>query len=199
MPYLGELDSVRALLARGTSILELGAGAGRLTRKLLEWGLSVTAVDNSAAMLAHVPRDAKPVLSDIEKLRLLEAFDTVLLASDLINHPSATSRKSIAATARRHVARGGQLLVERHDPDRLRNAQVGAVSCVNGLRSSIEAVRCCEDDIEMTVRYDMDGRTWRQSFRASLLSEAEIEGLLTEVGFRSFEWFGEKRMWVRAA
>ena len=30
MPYLGELDDVRPLLTPGTSVLELGAGAGRL-------------------------------------------------------------------------------------------------------------------------------------------------------------------------
>ena len=199
MPYLGELDSVRALLVRGTSVLELGAGAGRLTRKLLEWGLNITAVDNSADMLAHVPEDARHVVSDIENLRLGETFDTVLLASCVVNHPSASTRASLAATARYHVARGGQLLAQRHDPDRLRNAQVGAASCVNGLGCSIEAVRRCEDDVDMTVRYDMDGQTWRQSFRTSLLSEVEIEALLADVGFHSFEWFGEKRIWVRAA
>src|SRR5437879_2327630 len=66
MPYLGELDDVRPLLTPGTSVLELGAGAGRLTRKLLEWGLNVTAVDNSADMRVYVPGDANRVVSDIE-------------------------------------------------------------------------------------------------------------------------------------
>jgi len=48
----------------------------------------------------------------------------------------------------------------------------------------------------MTVRYNMDDQTWRHSFRASLLSEADIEMLLAAVGFHSCEWLGEKRRWV---
>lgn len=198
MPYLGELDDVRPLLTPGTSVLELGAGAGRLTRKLLEWGLNVTAVDNSADMLVYVPGDANRVVSDIENLRLVDTFDTVLLASCLVNHPSASTRASLAATARCHVARGGQLLVECHDADRLRNAQVGPAGCVGGLGIFIEAVHQCAGDIEMTVRYNMDDQIWRHSFRASLLLEAEIETLLADVGFHSCEWLGEKRRWVRA-
>jgi hypothetical protein len=47
LPYRGDLDGVCELLRVGTSVLELGAGAGRLTRKLLGWGLNLTAVDNS--------------------------------------------------------------------------------------------------------------------------------------------------------
>jgi hypothetical protein len=45
-------------------------------------------------MLAHVPEDAKRVVSDIEDLCLGELFDTVLLASCQVNHPSASTRAS---------------------------------------------------------------------------------------------------------
>jgi len=198
MAYLGELDGVRALLAPGSSVLELGAGAGRMTRKLLEWGLNVTAVDNSAAMLAHVPEGAKRILSDIEILRLDERFDTVLLASCLINHPTATARASMVATARHHVARGGQLLVQSYDPDRLRNACVGPVGRVSGVEIFIEAVHHCAGDIAMTVRYDMVEQTWRHSFRVRPLTVGEIEALLASGGFHAGEWFGEERRWVRS-
>jgi SAM-dependent methyltransferase len=199
MAYLGELDDVRALLAPGTSVLELGAGAGRITRKLLEWGLNVTAVDNSADMLAHVPENAKRILSDIEILRLDERFDTVLLASCLINHPSATTRASMAGTARHHVARGGQLLVQTYNADRLRNTCVGPVGCISGVEIFIENVRHCAGDIEMTVRYNMGEQTWHHSFRARPLTEGEIEALLASAGFHASEWFGEERRWVRSA
>ena len=49
LPYLGELDDILGGVPAGSSVLELGCGAGRLTRPLVERGLSVTAVDNSAA------------------------------------------------------------------------------------------------------------------------------------------------------
>jgi len=117
MPYLGELDSVRPLLTPGASVLELGAGAGRLTRKLLERGLNVTAVDNSADMLAYVLEMRIVVVSDIENLRLVDTFDN-RAACELSGQSSVCVDQSIvAATARYHVAPGGQLLVECHDAD----------------------------------------------------------------------------------
>jgi SAM-dependent methyltransferase len=198
LPYRGDLDGVRDLLKPGTSVLELGAGAGRLTRKLREWGLNVTAVDNSPDMLAHVPEGAARVESDIEDLALGDAFDTALLASCLINQPSPLTRTSFAATARRHLAQGGQLLVERHDPAWLTTAQVGRVAGANGLEVFVEAVRRVGLVTEMTLRYEISNQAWRHSFHASPLSESEIEGLFAEAGFHGCEWFGPKRTWVRA-
>jgi SAM-dependent methyltransferase len=51
----------------GASILELGSGAGRVTHPLVELGYAVTAVDESAEMLARV-RGARTVRSTIERL-----------------------------------------------------------------------------------------------------------------------------------
>jgi len=149
-------------------------------------------------MLAHVPQGAIRVESDIEDLRLGKAFETVLLASCLINQPSGSTRTSLMATARRHVARDGQLLVERHDPDWLKTAQVGPVGCAKGVEIFVEAVRQVGPTIEMTLRYEMANQAWHHSFRVSPLSESEIEELFSEAGFHSCEWFGEKSRWIRA-
>ena len=62
LPYLGELDDILGELRNGSHILELGCGTGRLTRQLVRQGLSVTGVDNSAEMLAGMPREAAAVL-----------------------------------------------------------------------------------------------------------------------------------------
>ncbi|HUG20964.1 class I SAM-dependent methyltransferase [Piscinibacter sp.] len=88
LPYMGEIDHLRPLLQAESSALELGCGTGRITRVLLELDLKVTAVDNSAEMLAWVPNPAVAVHANIEELRLEARFDTVLLASCLVNHPS---------------------------------------------------------------------------------------------------------------
>jgi SAM-dependent methyltransferase len=57
------------------SLLELGAGVGRITRPLLELGYRVAAVDNSSEMLAEI-RGATTVLANIEDLALSTLFVT---------------------------------------------------------------------------------------------------------------------------
>jgi SAM-dependent methyltransferase len=57
LPETGEADLVASVVDPGSSILELGSGAGRVTNELTARGYAVTAVDDSAEMLASV-RDA---------------------------------------------------------------------------------------------------------------------------------------------
>ena len=54
LPPMGEPEVVHAAIPAGASILELGAGAGRVTRRLVELGHPVVAVDESPEMLARV-------------------------------------------------------------------------------------------------------------------------------------------------
>lgn len=84
LPELGEGEIVVSVLAAGASVLELGCGAGRITRQLVRLGYRVTAVDESPEMLANV-LDAATVQAQIEGLELGRRFDAVLLASNLVN------------------------------------------------------------------------------------------------------------------
>jgi hypothetical protein len=169
-----------------------------VTRKLLEWDLIVTAVDNSPEMLARIPDDAVRVLSDIEDLRLEKTFDTVILASCLINHPVSAARRSLVETAREHLSLHGQLLIERHDPVWLETAEVGLVSEAGGMKTFVEFVQRTGSIVEMTLRFEMLDRVWRQSFCTVPLCETELEALLADVGLGSFDWYGPKRRWVRS-
>jgi SAM-dependent methyltransferase len=54
LPPMGEPEVVHAAVPAGASILELGAGAGRVTHRLVALGHPVVAVDESAEMLARV-------------------------------------------------------------------------------------------------------------------------------------------------
>lgn len=200
LPYLGELDSVRPLLAPDTAVLELGAGAGRLTRSLLEWGLRVTAVDNSPEMLERLPPGVARVQCDIEMLHLDCVFDTVLLAGCLINHPAPAARAGLLAASRRHLAPHGQLLLERHDPQWLRNAPVGLVRKLPELNYScwVDAVHQGADATAMTLRYELRGQAWSHSFCVAALSDPEVEESLEQAGLRLSGWFGSTRRWARA-
>jgi SAM-dependent methyltransferase len=198
LPYLGELEGYRALFPADAQVLELGCGAGRLTRRLLEWGTRVAAVDNCPEMLAAVPEAALRVLSDIESLNLDRRFDVALLASCLINHPAPDIRFAFVATARRHLGRRGCLLLERHDPSWLRAVQPGPIGPVGDIAMSVEAARRTGDVVEMTLRYEIAGDTWRHSSAVSALNEAEIEALLSQSGLGSFVWSGARNRWLSA-
>jgi len=198
LPYLGELEDYRPLFPPDARVIELGCGAGRLTRRLLAWGVRVTAVDNCTEMLAALPPGASPVLSDIESLNLDERFDVALLASCLINHPEPHVRRRFIDTARRHLPEGGRLLLERHDAAWLRRVQAGPLKPIGDIAMSAEAVRRAGDAVEMTLRYEVSGNVWRQSFAVVPLDEADVEALLAQCGFGSFAWAGKENRWLRA-
>lgn len=67
LPSLGEAELIHEAVPAGSQILELGAGAGRVTHELLALGHAVVAVDNSREMLAFI-RGAETVLGDMKTL-----------------------------------------------------------------------------------------------------------------------------------
>src|SRR2546427_2908013 len=116
LPYLGEVELISAEIPNGARVLEMGCGVGRVTKELLAKGYYVTAIDNSAEMLAHVPPAATTICSNIEDLELKEPFDLVLLASNLINVADDGLPTAQLKTCRRHVKVGGRWLFERYHP-----------------------------------------------------------------------------------
>lgn len=84
-PPTGEPEQIPALLQPRSSVLELGAGTGRIADPLAQLGHQVTAVDDSEHMLAEV-RHARTVRARIEDLRLMQRFDAVLLPTNLIHY-----------------------------------------------------------------------------------------------------------------
>jgi SAM-dependent methyltransferase len=196
MPYFGELEPLRPLLPERAALLELGCGAGRLTRVLLAMGLEVTAVDNAPGMLAALPPGAAPVLADIESLALARRFDVALLASGLVNHPEPATRQAFLAAARRHLRPGGRLFVQRQDAAWLLGAPAGTTSTVGPLTIRVEAVRRTPPHVAMTVRYEAGGRTWRHAFVVAALADAQLEEELATAGFAQAEWIDARRRWV---
>ncbi len=67
MLSLGEVERIHSLLPPRSSVLDLGAGTGRIANALTALGHRVTAVDDSAEMLEHV-RCARTVQARIENL-----------------------------------------------------------------------------------------------------------------------------------
>ena len=191
LPVGSEPDVIASVTPPFGSILELGAGVGRVTHPLVAKGFDVTAVDESAAMLALV-RGATTVCSPIESLSLTDRFDVVLLSSYLI-HGAEPLR--LLATCVRHVKPAGVVLIQRegldwhtHVP---RSAPLGdGVARVDSSLEVAPGVR------SVHVTYTFPDATWTQTFRSRPLSDEAFNGLLANAGLTLDTYLTDDHTWA---
>jgi SAM-dependent methyltransferase len=191
---LGEPELIHDAVPPSAEILELGCGAGRITHELIALGHPVTAVDNSTEMLAHV-RGAETVLADIETLDLGRRFPVVLLASNFLNAPERRELDAVLATCARHVAPGGQVLLERMPPEwkpREGTRETG------GVRIGMHDVVQEGDLVSAVMEYEANGERWSHAFQARLISDDAVEAALGRAGLRRVRWLDEPRAWLEA-
>lgn len=177
LPEMGEGERIAEAVPAGGSVLELGCGTGRITRQLVRLGFQVTAVDESAEMLAHV-EGAETVCARIEGLYLGRRFAAVVLASNLINAEPET-RRAFLATCCRHsdvvVVEGLPLAWQAKEG----KSQLGTVS------SRLEIDRVSGSVVHGTVEYVSGSRRWRHPFAMHVFAdEAELDAALAEAGLR---------------
>ena len=197
LPDFGEPAIVHDAAGAGASILDLGCGAGRITRPLAALGHEVVAVDESPDMLAHV-RGAQTVCARIEDLDLGRRFDAVLLASHLINVPDESARRALLTACSRHVADDGCVIIQQHAPDWF-DAAGEAESTRDGVVYRLRDVsRPAPNLLSATVEYVVGGRCWSQTFTASRLDDTELAATLAAAGLRLDRYLSESRAWFRA-
>ncbi|MBL1084850.1 class I SAM-dependent methyltransferase [Streptomyces actinomycinicus] len=196
LPVGEEPDIIAAAVPAGAHILELGSGAGRMTHPLLERGFTVTAVDESADMLAGV-RGARTICSAIEDLDLGERFDVVMLASFLVHVADEEVRRGMLRTCARHMAEGGCVLVQREgenyhtDVPRERTDPSGFTVRI------ASAVPAGEGVNSVRAEYVFPDATWTQTFLARPLTKAQFESALAEAGLEVDRCLTEDGTWVR--
>ncbi len=197
LPPNGEAEIVHEAIPDGSTILELGAGAGRVTRRLVALGHRVVAVDESAAMLAEIAGadGVETVEARIEELDLGRRFPVVLLGSHLVNSPVG-EREPILAAARRHAATDAAVPIEVYS---------AALSWTSGRSSHLGPVEVVLEDARVdaahvvaTVAYTLGERSWRQPFEADLLDEPTLRRVLEDAGLRFDRWLDERRGWLLA-
>ncbi len=193
LPAMGEPELIHGEIRPGASVLDLGCGVGRITHALVALGHPVTAVDESAEMLAEV-HGAETIRSKIEDLDIGRRFDCVLMMSNLVNNDT---RAALLRACRRHVAPDGVVIVERMDPAPKWGSSVGEYGPFH-----IEVELQPEgDSLRGIVAYSLpDGRRWTQRFGpgGKVLDDEALGDELAAAGLRLERIFGPKRRWCLA-
>jgi SAM-dependent methyltransferase len=177
LPELGEGEIVAAVLPAGASVLELGCGAGRITRQLVRLGYRVTAVDESAEMLAHV-EGAETVQARIEGFDLGRRFDAVLLASNLVT-AEREQRRAFLEACRRHA----DLVIVEGLP--LAWSPEDGETTLGDVVSRLRVERVEDGVVHGEMEYETGGDRWRHPFTMRVFADdAEIDAALAEAGLR---------------
>ncbi|MFB4297455.1 class I SAM-dependent methyltransferase [Actinomadura sp. NTSP31] len=193
-PDIASAALVHTAIRAGTPILELGAGAGRVTRPLLDFGHPVTAVDDSAAMLARI-EGARTVCSPIQDLDLPDRFGCVLLMSYLVNYGD---REALLAACGRHVRPDGVVVVQRETP-RWHDEAAPREWARDGVQYRMTDVeRPAPGLVAATIEYRMGERHWTHSFTSRRLGDDELPAVLEAAGLRLDRFLDDDRGWFTA-
>jgi SAM-dependent methyltransferase len=221
LPAMGEPEVVHAAIPAGAGILELGAGAGRVTRRLVALGHPVVAVDESAEMLACVRGadahgdwsgagstastsagvasvGAETVRARIQDLDLGRRFEVVLLASFLVNTDDGDLRRRFLEACRRHVGEGGCVLVQRHPPAWFDEAVEGERTDGGITFRLRDLSRPGPGLLAATAEYQVGERVWTQTFTAERLDDEALAAALAEAGLAVDAYLTGDGSWVRA-
>jgi SAM-dependent methyltransferase len=209
LPSMGEPEIVHDAIPPGASILELGAGAGRMTHPLVALGHPVVAVDESGEMLARIGGAAGDLDADgsvgietvqarIEELDLGRRFDAVVLASFLVNEPDGDLRGRFLRACRDHVGDDGCVLVQRHPPAWFDEAAEGERTSGGIIFRLRDLARPEPGLLSATVEYQVGERVWTQWFTARRLDDAALAAALAEAGLTVDAYLTGDGSWVRA-
>jgi SAM-dependent methyltransferase len=222
LPPMGEPGIVHAAIPAGASVLELGAGAGRVTHPLVALGHPVVAVDESPEMLARIRGAAAGTVAEarsvgaastsagpasqgletvqarIQDLALGRRFDAVLLASFLVNVADPRLRGRFLAACRDHVDDGGCVIVQRH-PRRWFEEAAAHEHNAGGVTFRLRDLRRPGPDLlAATVEYQVDERVWTQSFTTERLDDQALAAALAAAGLAVDAYLTGDGSWVRA-
>ncbi|MFI8964679.1 class I SAM-dependent methyltransferase [Streptomyces sp. NPDC053493] len=196
-----EPEVIAAAVPAGAALLELGSGAGRVTGPLADRGFVVTAVDESAEMLAalaeRVP-GVETVHSPIETLRLPRRFDAVVLGSFLVHTADHRTRQALLETCRHHVRDDGRVLVQREGADyhddlpRERHDPAGYTVRIVSAEPAGDGVD------RVFAEYLFPDARWTQTFLSRRLGPEVFEAHLAEAGLAVERCLTDDGTWVLA-
>jgi SAM-dependent methyltransferase len=179
------------------SILDLGAGTGRIADPLAAMGHPVTAVDESPEMLAHV-RHAETLCAKIEDLALDRRFDVVLLASHMVNAHSEAVRAAFLDSCARHVRDTGCVIIQQHPPAWFATVAASEDES-DGITFKLRDIsRPGPKLLSATAEYRVGDRIWTHSFTTAQLDEEDLRSELGRAGLALDRYLNDESQWLRA-
>jgi SAM-dependent methyltransferase len=197
LPPLGEAQLIAEVVPAGGSILDLGCGTGRIAAGLVERGYRVVGVDQSAEMLEHTT-GLETVQAAIAGLDLGRQFDAVLLASNLVNIPDDGERRAVLATAVRHLAPSGRVVVQWEPPEWFDTVADGSGGAAGPVRIELTDVHRDGDLLSATVHYRAGGELWTQTFTSRRFDDEALRRELRDAGLSFERWLRDDRTWFAA-
>ncbi|WP_329115767.1 class I SAM-dependent methyltransferase [Streptomyces sp. NBC_01465] len=200
LPVGDEPDIIAGAVPAGARLLELGCGAGRVTRPLVANGFAVTAVDESPEMLEAVGQipGVRTVRSSIETLDLGETFDVVMLASFLVHFADPKVSAEMLRVCRRHVTDDGCVLIQREGLDWHTDLPRERDNGAGGIVRIKSAAPAADGFDTLFCEYVYPDATWTQTFRSRPLAKEEFEHELAEAGLKVDKYLTDDGIWVRA-
>lgn len=194
LPAMGEPELVHGAVPARSEILELGAGAGRITRGLVALGHPVVAVDESQAMLDRIEA-AETVLADFEKLFLGRRFPVVLLASNFVNDPDRSRVRAYLDSCARHVLPKGQVLIQGYPRDWRPSTEWRELG---GARLRLRSFELDGALLRGEMEYVVADETLFHAFEALLAGEAQVDTDLEAAGLRRHRYLDDAGSWIEA-
>lgn len=197
LPPTGEPEQIHTLLQPRSTVLELGAGTGRIADPLTQLGHHVTAVDDSDHMLAEV-RHARTVRARIEDLRLMQRFDAVLLPTNLIHYRGIGLRRAVLATVTRHLKPTGKAVIQWKPPSYwatrpsgwTERKAIGAATARVTVHSSFDGL------VEGEYALIVDGLELRQCFHLEVLTVEKLRHEFDNAGLQLLTTRPESTEWL---
>jgi len=200
MPPTGEPEQIDALLQPRSSVLELGAGTGRIADPLAQLGHHVTAVDDSDRMLAEV-RHARTVRARIEDLRLAEKFDAVLLPTNLIHYRGVDLRRAVLATVAHHLKPTGRAIIQWKPPPYWAARPSGwtETKAIGDVTARVTIHGDLDGLVDGEYALIVDSSELRQCFHLEVLTVEELRHELEYAGLQLLNMTPESTEWLEGA
>lgn len=197
LPGEAEAAFIHSVIPPAAAILELGCGAGRVTRSLAALGHHVAAVDHGPEMLDEI-RDlqgVEPILADIVELDLApRRWPVVLLASHLINDENG---ERFLQTAADHVEPDGCILVQRHEPGWI-DTVTESTSRRPGLTIDMRNIQHSSPGVlTATMVYEVGADRFEQTFTAYEMADERLRAVAASAGCEVDEILDTERKWAR--
>lgn len=184
---------------RGTRVLDLACGHGRLANRIAERGAHVTGVDTAEEFLDLARGDAAErgvttayVRGDMRSLPFQQGFDAVLSWFTSFGYFSDEENRRVLDEVARVLRPGGRFALELMNPLGMMGAF--STSVVRERDGDLLVDRPRLDPLTQQIRTERtvvrDGRARRTAFTVRLLGFPELRDWLTGAGFREVHGCG---------